>query len=93
MKNIILTGFLCLFVACQSVKIRQFTLTCDVTLEPGPGSQTRVWILVPQNTPIQKISNLEIESDVSVELKSDDKYGNRYLYAQIDKALPVSTHT
>jgi len=55
---------------------------------------TRTDVLkVFENTPIQKISNLKIESDVSVELKSDDKYGNRYLYAQIDKALPVSTHT
>jgi len=87
MKIILIAGLVCLLSAGQSVEARHFTFTYDVMLQPNSGSYTRIWIPVPQDTPVQKISNLEILSDVAYELKFDEIYGNRYFYAQMDGAL------
>lgn len=87
MKNAFIAGLVCLFAAGQSAEMRNFTFTYDVELRPNSGSYTRIWIPIPPDTPVQKISNLEILSDVVYEIRADEIYGNNYFYAQVDSNI------
>lgn len=46
----------------------------------------KVWIPLPQSTPWQEISDIEIDSPHEFAIKTEPTYGNRYAYATIENA-------
>lgn len=86
LRRIVPLAFVPLMTACgPAVRERHFELIYDVTVSGLPASAevVDVWLPVPQDSPQQDVSLIEIDSPVAGEFLGEGEYGNRVYHLRM----------
>ena len=77
--------------SCSRVPERSFEFIYKVSLQANPAKSMKVWIPMPQSNEVQNISKLTIDTDIPYSIKTEEKHGNPYFYAELSKGLAQAT--
>ena len=85
----ILSIYVLLLFSCDSnSNIRSFNFNYIVELEPSNNKKLELWLPIPQSNEVQKISNLNIDSQgLHYNIKDEKEHGNKYLYVFSEKGI------
>lgn len=92
-----LSALACSGLACNTTAMsstaparRSFAFEYATTVSgfPTDTESVRVWIPVPVSDETQEISNVEIEAPVPYELETEELYGNRLAYFELESPIP-----
>ena len=77
--------------SCSKVPERSFEFNSKVSLQANPAKNMKVWIPLPQSNEVQSISELAIDTDIPYTIKTEEKHGNLYFYANMSEGLAQAT--
>lgn len=84
------------FSSCSKVPERSFEFNYKVSLQANSGKNMKIWIPIPESNEIQSISELTIDTDIAYEVKTEEKHGNSYFYADLkdglNQAIDINIH-
>ena len=64
----------------QETHSRKFNFSYSVSFDSTNGKKFEAWIPYPQSNEVQKISNIDIKTDLEFEILNEEKHGNKYIY-------------
>lgn len=68
----------------KQTRVFEFTYEALIAPPPSGAKRVQVWIPIPQSTPVQRVTNLEVNCEIEHEVVSDSVFGNRFLYWDMD---------